>query len=372
MKKRILYISDYDPHIPYSGIGIRGTHFVNFLAKHYHLDLVYMEGSGHPGDPKMEKTFAKALTGVDKKIKIPFSKYGYFIYSKKIERVARDLLKEREYDYLLADYGLSARYGYVLSKKYHIPFIYNSGNVEFRQYWGKVRTDLRRLPLVPYVYWVEKKGCKKAAILVACSVHDAEFYSRWVPMKDIIVVPQGFNEDTFNPFYKPVKNSTKIVLFFGDFNTVTNVQAVRAIRDVIADDVVARIPKIKFQFVGANPPKDIAHSHFEYTGFVHSLLPYIQKANLVISPMLKGWGMPTKVVESLACGKHVIATEVGARAVPREYRRLTVCNIKEFADKICNALEENNPVDACDYEAIKRDFSWTRRLEALRERIDNS
>ena len=49
-RRRLLYLAVYDPHVPYTGTGARGGEFVNFLARHDELDLVYMEGSGHPGD----------------------------------------------------------------------------------------------------------------------------------------------------------------------------------------------------------------------------------------------------------------------------------------------------------------------------------
>jgi glycosyltransferase involved in cell wall biosynthesis len=38
-------------------------------------------------------------------------------------------------------------------------------------------------------------------------------------------------------------------------------------------------------------------------------------AGVVISPMLQGWGFPTKIVEALACGKVTITTPAGARAL---------------------------------------------------------
>ena len=360
----------YDPHVPYTGAGVRGANFVNYLAKFYELDLVYMKGSGHPGNPDLEKKFANRIHGVDRKIGIPFSSIGYFVFSKHLYREAVKFLNERHYDFILADYGLSARYGYMLSKKFNVPFIYSSHNIEFRQYLGKAKSDFRRWPLIPYVYWVEKKGCKRSVIVVAISEDDAQFYSRWIPREKIVVVPQGFDETTFNPFYKASRNNPKLVLFFGNYNISTNKDAVETTYRYIVDKVVEKYPNVKFQFVGANPPTQYSHPNFEFTGFVESIEPYIKKADLIISPIQGGWGMPTKVIESLACGKRVIATEVGARAVPRHYKRLSVCAIEDFPGAICKFLEEDTPVDSCDFETLKKDFLWENRLSKLREKIE--
>ena len=371
-KVRILYLAVYDPHVPYTGTGARGAEFVNYLARYYEVDLVYMEGSGHPGDPKLENKFADRIRGVKQKIRIPFSQFDYFIFSKAFSREASGLLSNKNYDYILADYGLSARYGYVLSKKFGIPFIYCSHNIEYRQYMGKAKNDLRRWPLIPYVYCVEKRGCQKSEILVVISENDAQFYLKWVNREKMVVIPQGFDEGVYHPFYDPPKNDPRIVLFFGNYNVSTNRDAVKVTYDRIVNEVIKNIPNVKFQFVGGHPPQNITHPNFEFTGFVESMGPYLRGADVVISPILGGWGMPTKVVESLACGKRVIATEVGARAVPRSYKRLTVCDIEQFPEEICRSLVEDDPVDMGDFEDLKKDFLWENQLVKLRDRIDRT
>jgi acetyltransferase-like isoleucine patch superfamily enzyme/glycosyltransferase involved in cell wall biosynthesis len=368
-KKKILYLSVYDPSVPYTGAGVRGTQFVRFLARHFRVDAVYMEGSGHPGNPELEKRFSGRLAGVREKVRVPFTKKGYFLFSRELYRAAEALVRRNAYDFIVADYGLSARYACRLLKKWNIPFVYCPHNVEHRQYIGKLRSDPRRLPLIPYVYRTEKLGCRRASLVVAISDEDATFFSRWTPPGRIVVVPQGFDDGEYNPHYRPVPGRRgKIVLFFGNFNISTNREAVRAVYESIAGPVLARFPDVRFQFVGANPPA-IEHPAFEFTGFVDSMLPYLKRADVVISPILSGWGMPTKVIESLACGKRVIATEAGARTVPRHYRRLTVCSIDEFPDALVGALLENKPVDGRDFGKLRADYLWENRLNRMLEKM---
>jgi len=368
-KLDILYLAVYDPHVPYTGTGARGVHFVNFMARENRLDLVYMEGSGHPGRTELEKKFSAVIRGVRTKVRIPFSMKDYFLFSKALYRAACQLLETQNYDYILADYGLASMYGYKLSKRYGVPFIYCSHNLEYKQYLGKAGHDIRRWPLIPYMYYWEKKGCRKCTVLVPISDNDAEFYSRWTTRNKMVVVPQGFDPAVYNPFYESRKNDPRIVLFFGNYNISTNRDVVKIVCDKIADDVVKRIPRLIFQFVGANPPQEWKHPNFEFTGFVDSVIPYLQNADLVISPMLGGWGMPTKVIEALACGKPVVATEIGARAVPRHYSRLTIADIPHFAEMICRRLEENIPVDTREYEELKKEFLWENRLALLLEKM---
>jgi len=371
MKKRMLYLGVYDPHVPYTGAGVRGGEFVTNLAQKFDIDLVYLAGSGHPGDRELEGKFEWRVNGVKSKVKIPFSQKDYFIFSKNLYEKAKKLISQNKYDVVLTDYGISAQYGLKIEKEYSIPFVYCSHNVEFRQYLGKAKKDKRRYVLVPRVYYIERVGVKKCRLLVPISESDADFYTRWKDRSEMHVVPQCFNEDIFNPFYEAPQNEIKKVLFFGNYNISTNRDAVYAARDIVVDKVVEKYPKVMFQFIGANPPTDIKHPNMEFLGFVEHLEDYLKNCDVMISPILAGWGMPTKIIESLACGKPIVATETASRAVPKKYRTLHVVDIEKFADKIVTLLNDGKPVIPDDFNLLKQEFTWAGAISKLAERIEH-
>jgi len=370
MKKSLLYLSVYDPHVPLTGAGVRGAEFVNNLAERFTLDLVYIDGSGHPPNPELSKKFASKVKGVREKIVIPFSQKDYFIFSSKLYKSAEKLLQQNQYNVLLCDYGLSALYGLKLSKRFKLPFVYCSHNLEYLQYWGKAKADKRRYLFIPYVYWAEKNGVKKSKILVPISDGDAEYYTRWTRPEKMIVIPQGFDENIFNPFYEPVENDPKIVLFCGNYNIQTNMDVVRITMEKILDKVLAKCPNTKFQFVGSNPPTDIKHPNVEFTGFVEQLPPYLKSADVIISPIQQGWGMPTKIIEALAVGKTTIATPIAARSVPKDYQLLKVVETEQFPETICNALNNGKFVSDVDFEKLKEQYSWRANIMRLADRIE--
>jgi glycosyltransferase involved in cell wall biosynthesis len=370
MKKALLYLSVYDPHVPLTGAGVRGAEFVNTLAERFILDLVYIDGSGHPPNPELSKIFASKVKGVREKVVIPFSQKDYFIFSSGLYHAARKLLNENRYHAILCDYGLSSVYGLRLSKQYGTPFIYCSHNLEYKQYWGKAKKDKRRYIFIPYVYWAEKNGVKKCKILVPISENDAEYYTRWTRREKMVVIPQGFDESIFNPFYEPIKNDQKIVLFCGNYNIQTNLDVVSVTMEQILNRVLQECPNTKFQFVGSNPPTNIHHPNVEFTGFVEALPPYLRPADVVISPIQQGWGMPTKIIEALACGKLTIATPVAARSVPRDFKRLQVVETDQFAPAICRALKGEKMVSAVDFENLKAKYSWRSNILKLADKIE--
>jgi len=371
-KKTILYLSVYDPHVPLTGGGARGGEFVNYLAQAFHLDLAYIDGSGQPAIPELSRKYESRLKGVESKFCVPFSQMDYFLFSTKLYSHAKSLLKEKRYDYILCDYGLSAVYGLILSRKFNVPFIYCSHNLEYRQYLGKAAKDPRRYPLALYVYLVEMLGVKKSKILVPIAKGDAAFYERWVSPEKMLVIPQGFDINVFNPFYDQPKNDRKIVLFCGNFKIPTNVAVVHVVMERILERVIKECPNTLFRFVGAQPPTDIKHPNVEFLGFVEDYPSLLKNADVVISPMQRGWGFPTKIVEALACGKTTITTPVGGRALESDLESLHVVETEDFAPEIVKALKSGQSVSQVDFQKVKERYSWAGNIQKLVDRINGN
>ena len=371
-RKRLLYISVHDPHVPLTGSGTRVGAFVNNLARRFAIDLVYLDGSGQAPNAELSRAFAASVTGLESKSSVPFSQAKYFLFSTELYRKAASLLAAHSYDYIVCDYGLSAAYGILLSRRFGVPFIYCSHNIEYRQYLGKVGRDPRRLPLAGYMYWVERVGVKRAHLLVAISAEEARFYARWRDPASIMTIPQGFDEKLFNPFYEPVPARRKVVLFCGNFKIPTNIDVVSTVMKHILGGVLRRCPDTLFRFVGGSPPRDVQHPNVEFTGFMQDYPGALKAADVVISPMLQGWGFPTKIVEALACGKITITTPVGARALESDFQTLRVREIPDFAEEICRAITEGPAVSTVDYPKVKARYSWEANVMRLADYIDRA
>ena len=97
---------------------------------------------------------------------------------------------------------------------------------------------------------------------------------------------------------------------------------------------------------------------------------YLKQADVVISPLLDGWGSPTKIFEALSCGKTTIATPVGARSVDRDYQSLHICEVDQFPEMICRALKKGDSVTTVDFEKLKERHSWRVNIKKLADLID--
>jgi glycosyltransferase involved in cell wall biosynthesis len=369
-KIKLLYVSVHDPHVPLTGTGARVGAFVNQLALRHHVDLVYLDGSGQPPSAKLSAHYANSVTGVASKTCIPYSQRGYFLFSPDLYKAAATRLERERYDYIICDYGLAAVYGLLLSRRFRTPFIYSSHNIEYRANLGKARVDPRRLPLALYMYAAEKMAVKQARCVVAITPADADDYARWIPRDKMLVIPQGFDEREFNPRYAPPRNARKTILFCGNFRIQMNLDVVYTVMDHILKPVIAKHPDALFRFVGAWPPSDVKHPNVEFTGFMEDYPSALKNADVVISPMLQGYGFPTKIVEALACGKPTITTPVGGRALEKDYRILRFAEVPAFAAEINNALAEGQPVMDVDHEKVRTRYAWSAIVGRLSDWIE--
>jgi glycosyltransferase involved in cell wall biosynthesis len=373
-KKKLLYLAVCDPDLEVTGVTVRMGAFVRHLGRFYDVTLVNMAGSGHRVDPAIEERFRDRdnRLGVTRRVRVDFSKSGYFLFSPRLFRAAARLLSQESFDYLLADYGLAAVYGKFLASRYRIPLIYGSMNVEYKMYLDQTRYDFRRALLTPYVYLAERAACRAAQLVVAISENDRQEYLKWIPSERIEVIPQGFDPEVWNPFYAPPPASPASVLFVGNFLSEHNRQAARKIVKEILDVVVRARPDVKFHLVGAAPPADLAGPNVECPGFVDDLAAYFRRAHLVIAPMPFSHGMSTKIVSGLAFGKTVLTTPEGAGAIPRKYRQLVVSPLEEFPERIVQLLSTSRPIDAGDFAALCEDFGWPSLMSRLSQRIEQS
>jgi glycosyltransferase involved in cell wall biosynthesis len=371
-KKQLLYLALCDPDLQVTGATVRMGAFVSHLGQFYGVTLVNMAGSGHRVEREIEQRFRDRNNrlGVTQRVRVKFSQPGYFLFSPTMYRKADWLLRNGSFNYLLADYGLAAVYGKWLARRYGIPLIYSSHNVEYRKYLDFTKHDFRRGMLTPYVYWVERAACRAAKLVVAISEKDRSEYVKWVPHDRIEVIPQGFDPILSNPFYEPPVGSPAVVLFVGSFRSEANRQAARQIVKEILPRVIQARPDTKFQLVGADPPDDVKVPNVECPGFVDDLGPYLRRANLVIAPMPVAHGMATKIVLALAFGKTVLTTPEGLGAISRNYRQLAVAPLDEFSRKIVQLLETRPAVDAGEFASICDEFAWPNLIGRLYRRIE--
>ena len=143
----------------------------------------------------------------------------------------------------------------------------------------------------------------------------------------------------------PVDGAPPNLLFFGSFVHPPNIEAAMRLVCTIFPAVQAMIPDIGLSIVGDQPPPDLiqkAGRGVEITGRVPDIVPYLNRATLVVAPLSLGGGMRVKILESLAHGKAIIASPVaveGLNLVNGKHYRCAERD-SEFCDAILHLLSE--------------------------------
>jgi glycosyltransferase involved in cell wall biosynthesis len=132
----------------------------------------------------------------------------------------------------------------------------------------------------------------------------------------------------------------------------------------ILPELIKQWPNVIFEFVGAGAPQRTFDPRMRFLGFIDDYPAHLKAADVVISPMLRGEGFPTKIIEALACGKPTVTTMIGARGIPRSFQNLHVCRVEQFAQVIGRLLAEKRGLKPNDAE-IRSRYSWDALLQPL-------
>ena len=231
----------------------------------------------------------------------------------------------------------------------------------------------------------ERQAAARAA--QAFFVTDAEvaLWRRLAPDSATRADAVGNAVDThyFSPgvaFDSPFRAGTLPIVFTGAMNYWPNVDAVRWFAEAILPRVREAHPAATFCIVGMNPVaavKALRSEAVQVTGTVDDVRPYLSHAACVVAPLRIARGIQNKVLEAMAMGCAVVASDACAGpidAVPGRHL-LTVADADGFVAAISALLA--TPGRAQAMGAVARDrivshYDWDVRLAPLDAAVDGS
>lgn len=160
------------------------------------------------------------------------------------------------------------------------------------------------------------------------------------------------------------------VLFVGSFTHEPNVDAARRLAEVIHPRVRAARPHVKLTIVGADPPAGLGtREGVVVTGRVPDVSPYVDAAAVVTAPVSVGSGVRIKVLDALARGKALVATQLAIDGldVRDDVHLLVRDDDDEFAAAIVRLLDDDGArarLGAAAREWAEANLSWETTLAA--------
>lgn len=158
-----------------------------------------------------------------------------------------------------------------------------------------------------------------------------------------VLIPNGVDADAVG-FVPPSARSGADVLFVGLLDHPPNVRAAEWLVREVLPLVRRRVPSARAVLCGANPSRAVralASGSVVVTGQVPSVMPHLAAARAYACPLREGAGSSLKVLEALASGVPLVATQTAARGVRLEdgvhFRRAE--DVREFVEHLVAVLQ---------------------------------
>ena len=151
--------------------------------------------------------------------------------------------------------------------------------------------------------------------VAAITRKDAAFFRKYCS-KPVIDIPFGVYPEQFNPKYE-IEGKPKFY-HIGSMNWMPNEEGIRWFVDEVLPKTVEKVPDFVYHLAGRSMPEwltSMKNPHVDVVGEVPDAKEFVTNHDIAIVPLLSGSGIRIKIIESMALGKTVITTRVGAEGI---------------------------------------------------------
>ena len=195
----------------------------------------------------------------------------------------------------------------------------------------------------------------KGRVEAMCNGVDAEFFS---PAQ---VMPT------------PFATGELPLVFTGAMDYWPNIDAVSWFATEVLPPLLQRWPGLRFYIVGRSPApavQTLASEHVVVTGTVDDVRPYLQHAAVVVAPLRIARGIQNKVLEAMAMGLPVVASQECAGAVDAVPERdfLTAATADDYLrqiESLLNSPERAAAMGKAAREQVLARYSWDAHLSSI-------
>lgn len=289
-------------------------------------------GEGEPSDPRyhelnslcnrleiVPRRKSYALSDLLKGLvfRTPFPVLNY--YDKLFACRMDGLAASRQYDFLMVEDIVMASY----ARKVTVPVKFlDMHNVEshlMRRYAENESSPARRiyarLTAGKLARYERSVGDEFDGVFV-CSEADRKLLKEMKIQSDIVVIPNGIDPDLCR--LEGGTHDEGCIVFVGSMDYHANRSGIIYFVKTTFPLISRQFPAATLYIVGKNPGTDItslASDRIIVTGLVDDVRPYLERAAVVVVPLLVGGGTRLKILEALAMGKAVVSTSLGCEGI---------------------------------------------------------
>ena len=386
----ILVLDEWIPYPPDSGKRVRTWNLLRRLARRHDISLLCY------GDSESEAAQAVRSARIALHTVAPLPElagrrlYGRLLWNllspnpysvskhdtRRFREALRQLLSENHFDLVHFEWTPYATFANEIAA---FPWLIVAHNIE-SQIWSRRAQQSRTFAAATYfglqarkMGAFERSAVRGAHTVAAVTDLDAQQARAW-GARNTALVENGVDLEEFAPASEPVRDAAEL-LFLGSLDWYPNQDAVEYLLDRIMPPLAAQFPEARLRIVGRRAPPDLAKrvarcSGAELVGEVPDVRPHLVRAAVVLVPLRIGGGSRIKILESLAMGKAVVSTTIGAEglAVTNGLHLLLADSPEKFADCTLGLLrspEQRAQLGKAGRKLVEERYSWDRAAETL-------
>ena len=151
--------------------------------------------------------------------------------------------------------------------------------------------------------------------VAAITRKDAALFRKYCS-KPVIDIPFGVYPEQFKPKYE-IEGKPRFY-HIGSMSWMPNEEGIRWFVDEVLPKTVEKVPDFIYHLAGRSMPEwltTMKNPHVDVIGEVPDAKEFVTNHDVAIVPLLSGSGIRIKIIESMALGKTVITTRVGAEGI---------------------------------------------------------
>ena len=259
-----------------------------------------------------------------------------------------ELLEKEQFDVVQLEMLYMAPYVETIREHSKAMIVLRAHNVEHK-IWERIAKETKFFLKRWYINHLAKtlKDYELSALetvdgVAAITRKDAAFFRKYCS-KPVIDIPYGVYPEEFTPKYDI--ESTPKFYHIGSMNWMPNSEGIRWFIEEVLPKTVEKVPGFVYHLAGRNMPewlKTLKNKHVDVIGEVPDAKAFVTNNDVAIVPLLSGSGIRIKIIESMALGKTVITTRVGAKGIlyDEEVNVIIAENIAKMVEAI-RAINEN-------------------------------
>lgn len=356
----MMYILYLVPHVP-NPTKVRSHYQIRgLLEAGHHVTVATLERSAKDTEhiEKLRRAGCKVIAAPLPKTQIVLNSLSAiahglplqakFMASGPLMQSIQDHLRDNPCDVIHVEHLRMAEYGLALKQSHptvfdavdHLASLYEQAQTRSASRLLQLISRYESRRLAHYEPWL----IEQFPVTVVISAEDQKMFRQANPAyaDHVLVAPAGLSLPEPD---SSIQRSLNTLVITGAMNYHPNVASTVYFVKEIFPLILRQRPDIQLQIVGANPDPAIQalrSPQIEVTGFVPSLMEYLQRATIAVAPTQYGSGIQHKVIEAFITQTPLVASRTALRGFDAQHNEhlLVADSAAEFADAVLKLLAD--------------------------------